>query len=65
MAAEPQNPVRASGTWNSDRGDAVTTTGIIVMILVTGFVWGGLAFILVKAARKERAKEEGEGLGGA
>ena len=43
----------------------MTTTGIIVMILVTGFVWGGLGFILVKAARKERAKEGREGLGGA
>lgn len=41
----------------------MTTTGIIVMILVTGFVWGGLGLILVMAARKEHAKDESEGLG--
>ena len=40
----------------------MTTTGIIVMIFVTGFVWGGLGFILVLAARKERAKDESERL---
>jgi hypothetical protein len=38
----------------------VTTTGIIVMILVTGFVWGGLAFILTTAARRERSKSGSE-----
>lgn len=37
----------------------MTTTGIIVMILVTGFVWGGLAFILTTAARRERSKSGG------
>ncbi len=40
----------------------MTTTGIIVMIVVTGFVWGGLGFIMVKAARNERAKRESAGL---
>lgn len=37
----------------------MTTTGIIVMILIVGFVWGGLLFIMTTAARKERAKRAG------
>ncbi len=41
----------------------MTTTGIIVMILVTGFVWGGLGFIMAKAARNERTKGESGGPG--
>lgn len=41
----------------------MTATGIIVMILITGFVWGGLAFILTTAARRERSKSKGESAG--
>jgi hypothetical protein len=41
----------------------VTTTAIIVMIFVLGFVWGGLGLIMATAARKERAKGSGEPAG--
>ncbi len=33
-------------------------TGIVVMVLVLGFVWGGFALLLMTAAGKERAKKE-------
>ena len=36
----------------------MTRTGIITMFLILAFVWGGFAFILVTAARKERSKKE-------
>ena len=39
----------------------MTTTTIVVMILILGFVWGGLAIIVMTAARKERQKT-GEGV---
>ena len=34
----------------------MSATTIIVMILILGFVWGGLALIMLTAARKEREK---------
>lgn len=34
----------------------MTSTTVIVMILILGFVWGGLAAILWTAARAERRK---------
>lgn len=34
----------------------MTTTTIIVMTLILGFVWGGLITIIVTARRKEQAK---------
>jgi succinate-acetate transporter protein len=37
----------------------VTATTIVVMILVLGFVWGGLALIIATASRKERGKTGG------
>ncbi|MGH7542062.1 MAG: hypothetical protein ACRELC_13795 [Gemmatimonadota bacterium] len=42
----------------------MTTTGIIAMIAIAGFVWGGLALILATAIRKERAKRTGAEGGG-
>jgi hypothetical protein len=38
-------------------------TTIVVMILILGFVWGGLAFIMITAARKERGKTPVGGAG--
>jgi len=35
----------------------MTSTTIIVMVSILGFVWGGLVLILVTAAREERRKE--------
>jgi len=34
----------------------MSTTAVVVMILVLGFVWGGFALILATAVRKEREK---------
>ncbi len=34
----------------------MTSTGIITMIAVLAFVWGGFALLVVTAVRKERAK---------
>lgn len=38
----------------------MTSTTIIVMVSILGFVWGGLALILVTAARHERLKKAAE-----
>lgn len=38
----------------------MTATTIAVMILILGFVWGGLAAIVATAARKEREKSHEE-----
>lgn len=35
----------------------MTATTIVVMVLILGFVWGGLALILLTAATKERHKK--------
>lgn len=35
----------------------MTSTTIIVMASILGFVWGGLVLILVTAARRERRKK--------
>lgn len=34
----------------------MTETGILTMIIIVGFVWGGLGLIFATAVRKERAK---------
>ncbi len=34
----------------------MTKQGIITMILILGFVWGGFLLILLTAVRKERQK---------
>lgn len=34
----------------------MSTTAVVVMIVVLGFVWGGFALILSTAVRKERDK---------
>lgn len=39
----------------------MTTTGIITMIAVLAFVWGGFGLLLVTAVRKERGKTHGAG----
>ena len=34
----------------------MSTTAVIVMIVILGFVWGGFALILTTAVRKEKEK---------
>ena len=34
----------------------MTTSTVITMVLVLGFIWGGFAFLLLKAVRKEADK---------
>ena len=34
----------------------MSTTAVIVMVVVLGFVWGGFALILTTAVRKEKEK---------
>jgi len=34
----------------------MTSTALITMMLILGFVWGGLGLILATAVRRERAK---------
>jgi len=36
----------------------MTTTTILTMIAVLGFVWGGLILLVLTAMRKEAAKRE-------
>lgn len=38
----------------------MSTTGIVTMVLVLAFVWGGFALLLTTATRKERRKREEE-----
>lgn len=39
----------------------MSATTIITMVLILGFVWGGLCLIILTAARKESSKNvEGE-----
>ena len=40
----------------------MTATTIVVMVLILGFVWGGLVTIILTARRKEREKGSGEAL---
>ncbi len=35
----------------------MTASAVITMMLILGFVWGGLGLILVTAVRRERAKQ--------
>lgn len=42
-------------------GDIMTTTGLITMVLILSFVWGGFLMILTTAIRKEREKMREEG----
>jgi hypothetical protein len=39
----------------------MTTTGIVTMILVLAFVWGGFGMFVLKAVRKERSKSQDAG----
>ena len=36
----------------------MTTSTVITMVLILGFVWGGFALALFTAVRKESAKED-------
>jgi hypothetical protein len=36
----------------------MTTTGIITMIAVLVFVWGGFGLFVLKAVKKERSKSQ-------
>ena len=40
----------------------MTGTTIIMMILVLGFVWGGLTLLIATAVRKESAKHMVDGV---
>ena len=33
-------------------------TGVLMMVLICGFVWGGLILLIAKAVRSEGAKSE-------
>ncbi len=35
----------------------MTAAAVVTMILILGFVWGGLGLILITAVRRERAKQ--------
>lgn len=37
----------------------MTSTGIVTMIAVLAFVWGGFALLVVATVRKEKAKRGG------
>lgn len=37
----------------------MSDTAIVTMVVILGFVWGGLAVILTLAIRKEREKQRG------
>ncbi len=36
----------------------MTTTGIITMIVILAFVWGGFGLFIMKAVSKERSKSQ-------
>jgi hypothetical protein len=36
----------------------MTTTGIITMIVILAFVWGGFGLFIMKAVGKERSKSQ-------
>jgi len=38
----------------------MTAAAVVTMMLILGFVWGGLGLILVTAVRRERAKQVAE-----
>ena len=38
----------------------MTATAVVTMMLILGFVWGGLGLILVTAVRREREKQVAE-----
>ncbi|MDH3732576.1 MAG: hypothetical protein OEU54_03540 [Gemmatimonadota bacterium] len=40
----------------------MTATTVVVMVVILGFVWGGLITIILTARRKERAKSTDEAL---
>ena len=44
-----------------NNGRTMTSTGIITMIAVLAFVWGGFALLVVTAVRKERRKTQDAG----
>lgn len=43
-----------------DYGGYMTTRGIVTMVLVLLFVWGGFALFVATAVRKERHKRGGD-----
>lgn len=52
------------GTRTPKGAEDVSATAIATMVVILGFVWGGLALILTTAIRKEREKQR-EGPSGA
>lgn len=44
------------GSMDSRKGGRMTTGAVVFMILVLGIVWGGFAFSLAMALRKEKKK---------
>ena len=36
----------------------MSRTGVLFMVAILGFVWGGFLIILITAARKERRKRQ-------
>ena len=46
----PDAPARTA------EGRTMTSAGIITMVAVLAFVWGGFALLVITAVRKERAK---------
>ena len=51
---------RVISIWKERTADPVmenmSATAVVTMILILGFVWGGLGIILFTAIRRERAK---------
>lgn len=44
----------------SRTGSAMELTALLTFIVIAGFIWGGLAFLMYTAVRKERYKSEME-----
>ena len=42
--------------WNPDRTERMDPAAILTLLLIGGFVWGGLVVILILAVRKEGRK---------
>ena len=51
---------RVISIWKEGTADPImesmSATAVVTMILILGFVWGGLGIILFTAIRRERAK---------
>lgn len=61
LPPDGREPARPDPEPPSDRAreeeSPLSLTALITMVLILGFVWGGLAVLLVTAVRKEREKE--------